>query len=631
MDEIISVEHVSMRFRLAAERVDNLKELLIRKLRWQNGGYSDFWALRDVSFSVKRGEAVALIGANGSGKSTMLKIISGILAPTRGRARVSGTIAPLIELGAGFDPDLTGRENVFLNGAILGHSKAFMREKYEEIVDFSELRDFIDVPIKNYSSGMVARLGFSVATIVDPEILIVDEILAVGDRAFQEKCRLRMERLMRGGTTVVLVSHSAADIRRVCQRAVWLDRGRLRFVGSAEEALARYAGDGAPEARAEAPAPAPEARPAIAVTRSSLPALEEYTEEIKDLWESRWLTNMGVKHQTLQRRLEAYLDTPHVELLTNGHMALELSLQALGLRGEVITTPFTFASTTHAILRSGLTPVFCDIDPEDFTIDVRKIEALITERTCAIVPVHVYGHVCRVEELARLAEKHRLKVVYDAAHAFGVRYRGRGVASYGDAACFSFHATKVYHTIEGGAVGFGDAAGRAGFGLQLYRLKNFGIRGPEHVDAVGANAKMNEFCAAMGLCNLRHIADELEARRRAAAAYREILSGVPGVQLGPEQADVVPNYAYFPVLFDRARFGAGRDEVAAHLAAWGVHARKYFYPLTTAYEAFHGAYDVRRTPVALRVSESVLTLPLYAALSPEEAGRIARFVLECGR
>lgn len=242
MEKTIIVDNVSMRFNLASERVDSLKDLLIKKLKFQSVTFEEFWALRDITFSVDKGESCALIGANGSGKSTMLKIISGILAPTKGSVQVNGSIAPLIELGAGFDYELTGRENIFLNGAILGYSRKLMLEKYDEIVDFSELRDFIDVPVKNYSSGMIARLGFSIATIVKPDILVVDEILAVGDQAFQDKCHKRLEDMMNGGTTVLLVSHSAPDIKRICQKAVWIDHSNLRFVGNVDEALALYNG-----------------------------------------------------------------------------------------------------------------------------------------------------------------------------------------------------------------------------------------------------------------------------------------------------------------------------------------------------------------------------------------------------
>lgn len=241
MKSLVQVEYVSLRFNLAVERVDNLKEFVVRKLKFQSIPFEEFWALRDITFSIEQGESFALIGANGSGKSTLLKLISGIHVPTYGRIYVNGTIAPLIELGAGFDNDLTGRENIFLNGAILGHTKRTMEEKFDEIVDFSGLKDFMDVPVKNYSSGMVARLGFSIATMVNPDLLIVDEILAVGDQAFQEKCAKRMEEMLSSGTTVVLVSHSVADVKRICRKAAWLDRGELRYVGDVETALNLYA------------------------------------------------------------------------------------------------------------------------------------------------------------------------------------------------------------------------------------------------------------------------------------------------------------------------------------------------------------------------------------------------------
>lgn len=363
----------------------------------------------------------------------------------------------------------------------------------------------------------------------------------------------------------------------------------------------------------------------INVTRSSMPPFEEYMDEIKDIWRSHWLTNMGVKHQNLQAKLKEYLGVGNIDLLTNGHMALELSLQALNLQGEVITTPFTFASTTHAIVRNGLKPVFCDINPVDYTIDVNKIEALITDKTCAIMPVHVYGNICDVEAIEKIAQKYELKVIYDAAHTFGVKYKGKGVGSFGDVSCFSFHATKVFNTIEGGAACFKDKD----FGLDLYRLKNFGIRGPEKIDAVGANAKMNEFCAAMGLCNLRHVDEEISKRKIVADKYRELLSDVEGLQLNPMQNNVQPNYSYFPVVFDEKLFGSSRNEVFLKLQQNGIIARKYFYPLTNTFECFHNEYNVEETPVALNISKRVLTLPLYADLPLEDVNRICSIILEC--
>lgn len=361
----------------------------------------------------------------------------------------------------------------------------------------------------------------------------------------------------------------------------------------------------------------------ILVTRSSMPDFDEYIEEIKDIWESHWLTNMGPKHKKLQAELKEYLGVENIDLFVNGHMSLELSLQALKMQGEVITIPFTFASTTHAIVRNGLEPVFCDINPDDYTIDVSKIESLITDRTCAIMPVHVYGNVCNVEEIQRIADKYGLKVIYDAAHTFGEKYKGQGIGTFGDVSCFSFHATKVFNTIEGGAACFKNPE----FGLDLYRLKNFGIRGPEVVDAVGANAKMNEFSAAMGICNLRHIDEEIAKRKKVVERYRERLGNVSGIKLSPIQENVQSNYAYFPVVFDENVFGATRNEVCDRLAENDINVRKYFYPLTNMFDCFNGKYNVDDTPVALHISQRVLTLPLYADLSLKDVDRICDIIL----
>lgn len=363
----------------------------------------------------------------------------------------------------------------------------------------------------------------------------------------------------------------------------------------------------------------------ILVTQATMPELDEYVESIRDLWDSHWITNMGIKHQELQKELVKYLEVDAIELLTNGHMALELSMQAMGLKGEVITTPFTFASTTHAIVRNGLSPVFCDINAEDYTIDVKKIESLITDKTCAIVPVHVYGNVCDVDEIDRIAKKYELKVIYDAAHAFGIKYKGIGIGMFGDASCFSFHATKVFNTIEGGAVCFHNKD----FGVELYRLKNFGIRDPETVDGVGANAKMNEFCAAMGLCNLRHIDENISKRRQVAECYRKRLNGVEGIKLMPVQPQVQSNYAYFPIVIDEKTFGLSRNEIFMILEKNGIKTRKYFYPLTNSFECFHGKYDTDLTPIARYISKRVLTLPLYGDLDLEDVEHICDIILQC--
>lgn len=363
----------------------------------------------------------------------------------------------------------------------------------------------------------------------------------------------------------------------------------------------------------------------ILVTRPSIPSLDEYIDEIRDLWETRWLTNMGAKHEALEEQLTEYLDADEVVLFVNGHMALELTLQAMNLHGEVITTPYTFASTTHAIVRNGLTPVFCDIDPVTFTIDPAKIERLITDRTCAILPVHVYGNICDVEEIARIARKYDLKVIYDAAHAFGETYNGKGIGRFGDASMFSFHSTKVYNTIEGGCVCHNNPA----LGEALQDLKNFGIHGYEEVYGVGANAKMNEFCAAMGICNLRHIDEEIRQRGLRFERYYERLDGVEGLQMKRPQPGVKYNYSYFPLVIEESLYGSSRNEVQDVLALHDIHARKYFYPITSAFDCFHRRFDVLDTPVALHVSKRVLTLPLYADLPMESVDRICDLILDC--
>ena len=361
----------------------------------------------------------------------------------------------------------------------------------------------------------------------------------------------------------------------------------------------------------------------IFVTRSSMPPIEEYINEIKQIWDSAWLTNMGKYHKQLEQNLIQYLEVDKIQLFTNGHLALELLLQAMNLKGEVITTPFTFASTTHAIVRNGLTPVFCDINPEDYTMDVTKIERLITDKTSAILPVHVYGHICNISEIERIASKYRLKVIYDAAHTFGEKINGQGIGNFGDASMFSFHATKVFNTIEGGGVTFSDE----NIGKELYKLKNFGIQSEVVVDGVGSNAKMNEFQAAMGICNLRHIAEEISKRKIVVERYRKWLSDIDGIKIMYDKENVQSNYAYFPVVFDEKVFGFTRNEVCDKLKENNIFARKYFYPLTNSFDCYHGEFDVNKTPVAQRISKRVLTLPLYADLSLEDVDKICDIIL----
>ena len=346
----------------------------------------------------------------------------------------------------------------------------------------------------------------------------------------------------------------------------------------------------------------------IFVTQSSMPPYEEYIEAIKPLWESHWLTNMGQYHRELENALKDYLDVAEVSLMVNGHMALEMAIQAFDFPegAEVITTPFTFISTTHAIVRNRLKPVFCDVKASDGTIDETKIEALITEKTVAILPVHVYGNICNVEVIQEIADRHGLKVIYDAAHAFGEKYKGKGIGSYGNASIFSFHATKVFNTIEGGAVTFSDHE----LYEKLYNLKNFGIRGEESVVSVGANAKMNEFCAVMGLCNLKHIDEAIANRETLYREYKDRLSAIKGIRFFEVNEDMQRNYAYFPILVQED-YGISRDELYDRLRENNIYARKYFYPLTADQECYRDVYTNASLEVARELSKRVLALPFY--------------------
>ena len=362
----------------------------------------------------------------------------------------------------------------------------------------------------------------------------------------------------------------------------------------------------------------------INVTRSSMPTYEEYCAEIKDLWESRWLSNAGVKHKKFEEMLQDYLDVPYLTMFANGHVGLEVAIDAFGLSGEVITTPYTHCSTTHSIVRNGLTPVFCDINDRNFTIDADQIEKYITDKTCAIVATHVYGYVCDVKKIEEIAKKHNLKVIYDAAHAFGVTIDGKGVANFGDASMFSCHATKVFHTIEGGITVFKDKE----ILDKTNKLINFGFVSHEEVDYVSTNARMNEFEAAMGICNLKYIDGEIAKRKAAAERYAERLGNVQGIKLIPAQEGVKQNYSYFPVFFDGYKYD--RDEIQKILAEGNIFARKYFYPLTNelaCYKAEFGA-AIANTPVAKYAADHVLTLPMYADLTVEDVDRICDVILK---
>lgn len=361
----------------------------------------------------------------------------------------------------------------------------------------------------------------------------------------------------------------------------------------------------------------------ILVTQSSMPTYEEYIEAIKPLWDSHWITNMGKYHKELEAQLKTYLKVPQISLMVNGHMALEMAIQAMDFPegAEVITTPFTFISTTHAIVRNHLKPVFCDVKLSDGTIDETKIEDLITENTVAIVPVHVYGNICNIEEIQRIVDKYSLKVIYDAAHAFGVTYKGKGIGSYGDASVFSFHATKVFNTIEGGAVTFSDPK----FYDKLYNLKNFGIRGEELVVSVGANAKMNEFAAIMGLCNLKHIDAVIQERKIRYEKYKELLKDVPGIRFFEDKSDCEKNYAYFPIRVEET-YGITRNELYDRLREHNIYARKYFYPLTSDQACFKNKYKKVDLSNARKLSEEVLALPFYEKLEFEKIKEIAELI-----
>lgn len=361
----------------------------------------------------------------------------------------------------------------------------------------------------------------------------------------------------------------------------------------------------------------------IFVTQSSMPLYEEYIEAIKPLWDTRWLTNMGTYHKQLERMLKNYLGVPELSLMVNGHMSLELAIQMMGFPegAEVITTPFTFISTTHAIVRNRLQPVFCDVKIDDGTIDESKIEELITEKTVAIVAVHVYGHICNVEKIQKIADKYDLKIIYDAAHAFGVKYKEKGIGNFGDVSTFSFHATKVFNTIEGGAVTFSEHK----FYEKLYNLKNFGIRGEELVVEVGANAKMNEFCAVMGICNLNHIEEVIGVRKEKYEYYLQKISQIKGIRLFNVNINVTKNYAYLPILIEK-EYGITRDELYDLLRENNIFSRKYFYPLTIEQACFRNKYKDVVVNNAKELSRKVLVIPFYEQISKEQIDLIIKLI-----
>lgn len=364
----------------------------------------------------------------------------------------------------------------------------------------------------------------------------------------------------------------------------------------------------------------------IMVTRPFLPDRETFDRFVDEIWDNKWLTNQGPLHERFVHALMQYLQVEHIIPTVNGHMALEVALRGLRVHGEVITTPFTFASTTHAITLCGLTPVFCDIRESDLTIDPEIIESLITDKTEAILPVHVYGHPCDTEAIQKIADKHNLKVLYDAAHAFGVRKNDQCLALEGDASIFSFHATKLFNSIEGGAIVYRDQRYSKLFNM----YKNFGIENEESIPFVGGNGKMNEFQAAMGLANLTYMSKILQMRKAYTLHYRERLESIKGVRffIPEKQAGVEYNYAYFPILIEDDAVMT-RNEVYEELKKANIYARKYFYPLISECACYRGISCGKNLPIASKVAQQVMTLPLYADIGHDNIDYICDQLENC--
>jgi dTDP-4-amino-4,6-dideoxygalactose transaminase len=363
----------------------------------------------------------------------------------------------------------------------------------------------------------------------------------------------------------------------------------------------------------------------ILVTRPYLPPRAEYEAYLNRIWEENYLTNFGPLHQEFTEKLRLFLGGDPVSLVSNGHLGLDIALKALNIQGEVITTPFSFASTTHALIQNNITPVFCDIRQDDLNMDAHAVVPLITDRTTAILPVHVYGRPCDVRHIEKIAAQYNLKVIYDAAHAFGVEYEGKSISAYGDVSMFSLHATKLFHSIEGGVLICHDTA----LEERINAMRNFGYDS-KGVSIVGINAKMNEFQAAMGLCLLPKLPTLIEERENITLLYREKLSDVPGLHfLNPaSDAQTTYNYAYLPVLIEEDVFGLSRDLVYTRLAEKHIITRKYFSPLISDFLCYLGRFDSSRTPVAKKAAEQVLCLPIYNGLTMDDIASVCAAI--CG-
>lgn len=367
----------------------------------------------------------------------------------------------------------------------------------------------------------------------------------------------------------------------------------------------------------------------VYVTRPLLPPLAEVVARLEQVWAARWLTNAGAQHERLEAAVRDHLRVPQLSLFNNGTVALMTAVRALGLKGSVVTTPFTFPATPHSLVWSGVEPVFCDIDPERLTIDPAAIEAAIRPDTTAILGVHVYGVPCDVDAVQAVADRHGLKVIYDGAHVFGTAIGGRGIGTFGDVTMFSFHATKLFHTAEGGAL----ACQSADLKAAIDHLKNFGILNPDEVDVPGINGKMNELQAALGLAVLDCVAEEMEGRRLIAERYRARLGGVPGVTFMPTLPGVSESRQYFVIRIDEAAFGRSRDEVHTAFQAARVITRKYFYPLCSDYPCYQHLPSSAPAglPVAHRAVKEVLCLPFYGTLPMATVDRICEQLLSLRR
>jgi dTDP-4-amino-4,6-dideoxygalactose transaminase len=361
----------------------------------------------------------------------------------------------------------------------------------------------------------------------------------------------------------------------------------------------------------------------IYVTEPCLPPLADFQPYLEKIWQNKWLTNAGPFHQELEAALTSHLEVPQLSLFANGTIALVVALQALRISGEVITTPYSFVATTHSLLWNGITPVFVDVDPATFNLDPDKIEAAITPQTTAILPVHCYGNPCDVDRIQRLADRYGLKVIYDAAHAFGVRYRSESLVKHGDLSVLSFHATKVFNTFEGGAIVSPDRATKQ----RIDFLKNFGIADEVTVVGPGINGKMNEVQAAFGLLQLKYLAEGAVKRRAVDERYRAALQGVRGIRFLPAPADAVGNYSYFPILVG-PDYALSRDALYERMREHGIFARRYFYPLISDMPMYRGlpSSAASHLPVASLVSQQVLCLPIHAGLSPEDQERVINLI-----